>query len=365
MRVLIISPQHWGIMRVTKHHYSIELAKLGHDVFFLEPTEPTWKLNQSSFKISDSDIERLKVIHQKINIPYNLKFHSKRLYDWFIRNHIKKLEKQIGPFNLVWSFDIENSMPLKFFASEAKKIFFASDWPLQLEGVKAAKGAHLLVSIAQEILDQFPSTTGTKRLLLDHGVAECFIEAGKLPFVKSDDIIRIGMSGNFLRPDIDRQTLLEIIRNFNNIIFECFGSFEYINSNMGGGVDSQTSEFINELRESPNVILHGMLHPESLALELRRMDIFLICYDLERDYSKGTNYHKVMEFLCYRRPIVSNYVSRYKNVNLIYIQSPYRHEQNWVTIIREVISIKNINDYGLNIPTYFINLSKILSTLNS
>ena len=41
------------------------------------------------------------------------------------------------------------------------------------------------------------------------------------------------------------------------------------------------------------------------------MDAFLICYDVEKDQSKGTNYHKVMEYLAYGRPIVSNYVSRY------------------------------------------------------
>ena len=37
-------------------------------------------------------------------------------------------------------------------------------------------------------------------------------EAGKQAFVKTDTQIRIGMSGNFLRPDIDRPVLLEIIK---------------------------------------------------------------------------------------------------------------------------------------------------------
>ena len=30
MRVLVISPQHWGTMRITKHHYAIEMAKKTH-----------------------------------------------------------------------------------------------------------------------------------------------------------------------------------------------------------------------------------------------------------------------------------------------------------------------------------------------
>ena len=62
MKVLLISPQHWGTMRVTKHHYAIELAKLGHEVFFLEPTEASWKWNQTSFNVTLSDAEGVKLV---------------------------------------------------------------------------------------------------------------------------------------------------------------------------------------------------------------------------------------------------------------------------------------------------------------
>ena len=115
MRVLIISPQHWGTMRVTKHHYAIELAKLGHDVFFLEPTEANWKWKKSRFEVSDCDAEGVGLLKQNINVPYNLKFHAKSIFDWFIKRHIQKLETDFGPFDLVWSFDLTNAMPLKYF----------------------------------------------------------------------------------------------------------------------------------------------------------------------------------------------------------------------------------------------------------
>jgi glycosyltransferase involved in cell wall biosynthesis len=318
MKVLLISPQHWGTMRVTKHHYAIELAKLGHEVFFLEPTEASWKLNQSAFRITPSDAEGVNLLQQQINVPYNLKFHLKGLFDWFIKRHIKKLEKQLGPFDLVWSFDLTNAMPLIYFSNNSKKIFFAADWPLISDAVKAAEGANLLVSVAQEILDQYPNTFNTKKLLIDHGVADCFIEEGKKPFVKMDEVIRIGMSGNFLRPDIDRPVLIEIIKSHTDVLFECFGAYESKNSNLGGSSDQETIDFIEVLKQAPNVILHGMVSPETLAKELRRMDAFLICYNVEKDQSKGTNYHKVMEYLVFGRPVVSNKVSAYSQNRLVF-----------------------------------------------
>ena len=35
--ILIISPQAWGKMFLSKHHYAIELAKRGNAVYFLNP----------------------------------------------------------------------------------------------------------------------------------------------------------------------------------------------------------------------------------------------------------------------------------------------------------------------------------------
>jgi hypothetical protein len=308
MRVLVISPQHWGTMRVTKHHYAIELAKLGHEVYFLEPLSPNWKIGATSFIPKEVEYPDLKVLSHTILAPYNLKFHAKGFFDLFMKRHIQKMEKRMGSFDLVWSFDLTGAIPLKYFKAN-RKIFFAADWPPNKDAVDAAESADLVVSVAQEILDQYPNKY--KKLLVSHGVAQCFIDAGKIPFAKSDEQFRIGMSGNFLRPDIDRPVLLDIIATFPDILFECFGAYESKNSNLGGSNDTDTTAFIEALKKAPNVILHGMVSPEKLALELRRMDAFLICYDVEKDQSKGTNYHKVSEYLVYGRSIVSNYVSAY------------------------------------------------------
>lgn len=353
MRILIISPQHWGVMRVTKHHYAIELAKLGHDVFFLEPTEANWKWTKSGFKVMVSDVTGVKLLKQNINVPYNLKFHAKYVYDGFIKRHIRKLELELGPFDLVWSFDLTNAMPLKWFSNDSKKIFFAADWPLNGDALYAAEGAHLLVSVAQEILDQYPNYTQTRKILIDHGVADCFIEEGKKPFIKTHNKIHIGMAGNFLRADIDRPVLLDIIHSHPEIQFECFGSYESLHSNLGGSHDDNTINFINELKISENVVLHGMVMPEILSKELRRMDAFLICYDVERDQSKGTNYHKVKEYLAFGRPIVSNYMSSYflDKLNFIMPETPSMRLSK-AQIIELITILPEWQNSSLNIKTY-------------
>ena len=362
MRILLISPQHWGTMRVSKHHYAIELAKLGYEVYFLEPTDASWQWNSSSFEMKPSDAKGVTLVRQKINVPYNLKFHAKVIFDIFIKRHINQLEKQLGPFDLVWSFDLTNAMPLKYFSKKSKKIFFAADWPQMTEAVKAAESANLLVSVAQEFLDQYPANPATKKLLIDHGVTECFIEEGKHPCIKTDEIIRIGMSGNFLRPDIDRPVLIDIIKTHSDLIFECFGSFELENSNLGGAADQETTIFIESLKNAPNVILHGMVPPEKLAKELRRMDAFLICYDVAKDQSRGTNYHKVMEYLAYGRPIVSNYISRYAKEKEIFIMPESgnnRLNKEFITHLLKILN--NWDSCHTRVETYTVLTKIILS----
>jgi hypothetical protein len=335
--VLIVSPQHWGTMHVTKHHYAIELAKLGYNVYFLEPVDANWNWPKSSFKIINTEIPSLRIIKQSVNIPYNLKFHFKLIYDWFIKTHIYNLEREIGAFDLIWSFDLSNAFPLKYFSNKSKKIFFAADWPNSKVSINAAQSADLIVSVAPEILDEF-SSINCKKILVDHAVADCFIEEGKMKFIKKDKQIRIGLSGNFLRSDIDRQALLDIIYSFSNINFEFFGSYQFNENNLGGINNEDTHSFILALLNATNVSLHGMIKPEELAKELRRMDAFMICYDVLKDQSKGTNYHKMMEYLCYSRPIISNYVSRYKDNPMVYMCSDKSSNKEIKSLLNKMIS---------------------------
>lgn len=315
MKVLVLTQQEWGTMWVSKQHYALQLSKMGYDVYFLNPLSYSdWKIRRPAFKKLKSPFYSIHIIHQNLFFPYKLKFHIPFIYKWLIKYHVRLLEKKIGPINLVWSFDLADALPLRFFSKASKKIFFAADWPANEKAVLAADGADVIVSVAQEILDLYKRFQSADLKLVPHGVAQCFFDAAALPYSKPDQQIRVGMSGNFLRPDIDRPTLLKVIKSHPELVFECFGSFQSHHSNLGGGADIETQTFISELLAQSNVIMHGMLTPNQLAQELRRMDLFFICYDVAKDQSKGTNYHKVMEYLVYSKPIVTNFVSAYTHL---------------------------------------------------
>ncbi len=61
-------------------------------------------------------------------------------------------------------------------------------------------------------------------------------------------------------------------------------------------------------------MLHGAVPASVLAKEFQRMDAFLICYDVTKDQSKGTNYHKVIEYISTGKVIISNNITTYQDL---------------------------------------------------
>ncbi len=366
LKALIVSPESWGTMRVSKHHYAIELAKNGYDVFFLEPLISDWKIRRRRFDVTPSELRGLNLVSHTISFPYNIKFHFSWLYEIFVKRHIKQMARTLGPFDLVWSYDINDSIPLRYFSQKTKKIFFAADLPKPNSFSQACQSASLIISVAQEILDLYLPCTQAKHLLLQHGVAHCFLEAGKLSFHPKSHRIKIGFSGNLLRPDINRPVLTEIVKSNQDVDFEFFGPFDSKQSNLGSEFNAPTEFFIKTLRNYKNVKFHGVVSPETLAKEYRGMDAFLICYDEKLDQSKATNYHKVSEFLAYQRPIIANRISAHIG-NPLVIQSVgadglVNVAENFRKFIK---TYKRESVFGRTseIQSYADNLQKILSIL--
>ena len=165
-------------------------------------------------------------------------------------------------------------------------------------------------------------------------------------FNKTDDKIRIGLSGNFMRKDIDRPILLKIINENPNILFECFGAYETTQSNISGdNYDKETNSFVELIKNANNVILHGPVPPKKLAKELHRMDAFLICYDVQKDQSKGTNYHKVMEYLAIGKVIISNNISTYINQpDFVQMVKERENNEELPKLLNKIVS--NISEYN-------------------
>jgi len=371
--ILIISPQDWGKMFISKHHYAIALAKRGNEVYFLNPPDNfKWQVAGKSKRIRIeklNDCPGLNLIWHQLYFPYRIKFHAKPVYDFLMKKQVKDILSVIEkPVDIVWSFDLGHLYPFYLFGENALKIFHPVDEPAGDLAIRSAEGADIIFSVTKEILGRYRHLN-IPSYFVNHGLSEEFLFSGTNNYIPSAEFLQIGMSGNLLRTDLDRETLLQIVRENPDLVFNFFGSYTPAQSNIGGGDDHHTQSFIISLRSLPNVVLHGTLTPGELARELQKMDALLICYDIKSDQSKGTNYHKIMEYLSTGKAIVANNITTYEKLpDLIRMTESRENNNELPALFKETICcIEKYNDPSLQQKrigyakenTYSMQLEKI------
>jgi len=366
-KAIVVSPQSWGKMFISKHHYAVELSKLGYEVFFVNPPNENKLGGLPQIKIEATEYKNLVTVNHTLFFSNYLKFHLPFLHHILIFIQRWLLLKKIGKPDLILSFDLTNNFPLK--GLECKKIFFAADEPRAEQNFVSARNADLIVSVSQHILDLYEKYyPKTKKLLINHGLSEEFLNIPKdLP--KKYDGINIGLSGNFLFNDIDYPILLQIVEEYPEVKFHFYGNHS-TESNIGADSSQRNIEYLTQIIRNSNCIFHGILGKRELALELNQMDGFLICYDPQKGQSSGSNSHKILEFLSTGKVIFSSNFSFYEGTDLFVINSSNEDNSVLVKFLHEKISdIDELNNEHIREArrlfslenSYDQNLVKIIS----
>lgn len=306
--IYIISREGWGSMLMSKQHYAIELAKRNNKIYFINHPDLQRRLKRGEIVISKTAFKNITSISHRFWHPFFLKFKYTWLYNFFTSIHIKRICRKINTApDIVWQFDIGNSLPLKYFPRCEAKIYMPVDGPDGTrEEQKAAEKANVIISVTDRILNNF-NTTALPKLCVNHGVSAIFIN--ELTEEKNDKVLKAGYSGSLLRSDIDTSFFLTVIRQNPAIQFNFWGEYDSLNSNihLAADVSTEVKNFIQQLQQQPNVILHGAVQPVQLAEGLKQMDILLIAYNIKN----AQNSHKLLEYMATGKVIVSSYLSSY------------------------------------------------------
>ena len=334
---MIISPQSWGDMFLSKHHYAIELARIDNWVYFLNPPLRVKSVSLERITIRQSvQHPNLFIIQHCLRFPYRLKFYYKSLFHWLMKFHVGKILQKIPQsVDIIWSFDLGNLYPFNLFPGSSVKIFHPVDEPRNNEAIDSAVGAHVMFSVTKEILEKYVRFHIPK-FLINHGLGTEFLTRTdpKRPSGK----VRVGYSGNLLLDYIDREILLLIIDDNPSVIFDFWGAYELTNNNIGGTMDCSTTLFIRALKARKNVFLHGAILLNLLSEALHTVDAFLICYDVQKEQSKGTNCHKVMEFFSTGKVTISSNLSSYaERPDLVVMVAERTDNKQLSRLFKEVI----------------------------
>ena len=337
--ILILSPQPWHHLFVSKHHYAKALAE-SNTVYFI--SAPTYGFF-TNFRI-ENVLEGLSELSYSIPVFGWIKFKLPTLYRKYIRYKLKQLlDKKIGMIDWCVDFGCYQQYNSMDFVAAKRKIFFPVD---DFENLPIhPRGSDLIVTVSRNIQNKFSKGTC---YFINHGLASEFAQNARVALVEGkawyrSTKVRVGYAGNLFLRFLDTKIFAQIILSNPQIEFHLFGNREWNKDN------EDHKEWNSVLEKSNNVIIHGLLTTESLVKEYNKMDAFILCYKPDNKNYHGENSHKIMEYLSTGKVTVASHISAYENSDLLVMPDSQNNTvmpalfQNVIRNLDEFNSIKRMN----------------------
>jgi len=324
--VFIISPERWGAMKVSKHHYALQLAAMNCNVFFIQPPD----LNVSGITVSScNESQNIRLLSYK-PIFRGRRFLPHFIFSFLLKWQVKNiLKKTITKPDVIFCFQGYLFENLQWFGAGIT-IFFAADQFYYRHLPPEVVSADLLLSVSNTITEKLKSS-GKNVYELGHGLQPIFVRnAEELLKTNNEEEppknIIVGYTGNLRMQALDRQTMRDVINANLEVTFIFWGSYKLNDLNLGGVHDDESDTFIRFLEEKENVQLRGVVDSSNLLQEIKICNMFWICWKIGiNSLWDGSNSHKILEYMATGKPVVAHCVSSYKNTDLLYM---LQHKEN-------------------------------------
>lgn len=309
-RVLIISPQPWKHIPVSKHNYARVLAKRENIVYFLNPIRYAFEARQKRGVVPTA-VHGIFEVSVSFPMPRVLRFHARSVHDAVVQRLVLRLFQLIdGPPDVTWSFDPNTFSDLRVFKSEVR-IYHIVDPINDPSHVWQATSATVTLASDPQFLKPIEAS-GIQGHFINHGVSAPFEELGEEVVGQVHPLQTVGYAGNLLRPEVDFDALVKMAQAHPSLTFHFYGPSEEQESPYS--VEPEVSEGLERLRELANVNLHGAVAPAILARALSRHSLLLTAYKNEAKGALPFNPHKVLEYLATGRPVVANVFAPYVDI---------------------------------------------------
>lgn len=376
LNILLISPQPWDHIRISKHNYAITLADGGHEVVFMNP--PVAGLAVRSQLDDAPGHDGLKILSYRSPWFARLRFQLAPVFDWLMTRYIKRMLQlhRLQP-DLVWCFDLNLFSDLSVFGA-ANRIYHPVDPLSEPRHLQPAKSADLLLTVSDRIAEQLVPA-GKAVEVINHGLAAPFEELAKsrqtilkymrdqhIQDLRKDGRVQVGYAGNLGRRPVNRVVLSKIVQQNVQADFHFWGPAD--------AESAEVADFIALLGRQSNVNLHGVVSQSQLADGFRGMDLFLLSYTADPRESDRSNSHKLLEYLSSGRVVVSSRIQAYEKTQDLLVMSDSQTDEDLPQRFADtLLRLKELNSVQLQLDrialaldnTYDCQIDRIFKLLNS
>ncbi len=295
--VLIVSPEPWDSLRVSKHHYATTLAARGSSVFFLNPPDASVD-GISIQRVSESP--GVSVVSAPRVSP-GLRFYPAVLRRWMERRWLSRLEKAAAcRINVIWLFENSRFYDMRFGGSRLK-IYHQVDLNQDFHAKAAAATADICLCTTDAIARRLRAVRPDVHKV-HHGTAIVDEVPGTLdlrPFQNGG--IHATCIGNLDSEYVDIAALANLARTYPHVTFHFVGTC------------GEASPLRRECGAAANVTWWGKLPYTEIPALTSHSDVLLVAYrsDVFRDQLASP--HKFMEYLLSGKAVVCSYTDEYKD----------------------------------------------------
>ncbi|MDN4164760.1 glycosyltransferase [Cytophagales bacterium LB-30] len=327
--ILLISPEPWEHLFVSKHHYATHLAERGNKVFFLGPPEDEYSLQETQF----SNLWRLGYK----GFPKGIRFYPSFVQRWLIRRKFEYLQQMTKTkFDLVWSFD--NSVFYDFSAL-SKNVFCIShivDLNQNFQTAKAASTANLCIGVIPKIVMRL-NIHNPKTILITHGTKEWKNSSDKIMALPGSNSIKAVYAGNLAMPFIDWIILKTLFGKHPDVDFILVGS------------NHEVAERTLCNNKFNNLFFLPQVSSKVLSGYLKAADILLLAYTSQY-YENYASPHKLLEYFASGKTIVATwsdeYQKQYEESLILMSKSPEEFDVHF-TEVKQNFKIWNTSEKAL------------------
>jgi hypothetical protein len=297
--ILLISPEKWGDVFVSKHHYARSLAERGNNVFFLNPPTYEWKFLRLSDRLTIIDYPGfIKGIN---HLPGSFR---RFLY----RRKYSQAQLMLNTrFDVVWSFDSSVFYDFDFLPNDVLKIYHLVDLNQNFRNEIGASTSNVCFCttelIRQRLIPFQPNV-----FKVHHGVQSSVTPKNFAPYEPPGiNSIKIGYIGNLTSKYTDWETLYATaFANLN-------ADFIFVGPEGSSNISQSSHEHMykERIKTLPNVFFRPPVQSSEIPSFLGQVDIVLVCYKAEF-WKESASPHKVMEYICSGKVIVATYTDEYK-----------------------------------------------------
>lgn len=291
--ILLISPEPWEGLRMSKHHVAEALVAAGNRVCFLGPPDG------GGVRLSGEGA--LRVAHYRHWLPgVNRAPHW--VQRWYHGALIHRLAALMGsPFDTIWCFDTSR---IRFFPDGPwLKLLHLVDLDILFTGEELVRTADLVVATTDPIVRRVKAIDQqVPAFNVGHGLDQRWLERGNAPPSPTGGALRsVAYASEFYNTYIDWQAVARIVDAHPGLRFRFIGPYD----------PAYPDVHFQHVRQAANAEFTGLVPKDRLVGMLHEADLLWFCFKAEHA-EQCANPHKVLEYLSTGAPVVGSRTGEYE-----------------------------------------------------